>query len=304
MKTKINIFILTAVHNELEYLKKFLLCVQAQTYPLITTVIIDDGSTDGTDKFIKEKYPQVILLAGDGNLWWTGSLYLGIEKILTLAKPADFVLTINADCQFDKNYVMDLFKFSQKYPNYLIGSVALDITNKDKIVDAGVQIDWTKGKFIALGPQNYIQIPSNQKARTDIDTLSTKGTLIPKAVIERIGNFDKKHLPHYLSDYEFACRAKKYGFGLAVSLKSKVYNDAKRTGLEKFEGLNFSDLMKQFFARKSKMNLIDLSNFVNLSCPLRYKPANYCFLLRNTLHFISFTKPFKLLRLLLRKNYS
>nr|WP_210391310.1 hypothetical protein [Synechococcus sp. PCC 7502] len=33
-------------------------------------VIVDDGSGEA----IRSLYPEVILLSGDGNLWWTGAI--------------------------------------------------------------------------------------------------------------------------------------------------------------------------------------------------------------------------------------
>ncbi len=43
------------------------------------TVVIDDGSTDGTADAIRRKHPEIHIISGDGNLWWTGAIVLGMR---------------------------------------------------------------------------------------------------------------------------------------------------------------------------------------------------------------------------------
>ncbi len=99
------VYIVLGVHNELEYVKRLLSCVDAQTYKKYKLVIVDDGSTDGMDIFIKKSYPDAILIKGSGNLWWTGSLFTALEEVLKIAYDYDFVLIINNDCTFAKNLI-------------------------------------------------------------------------------------------------------------------------------------------------------------------------------------------------------
>ena len=41
--------------------------------------MIDDGSSDNTSNIVNKKFPDVILIKGDGNLWWSGATNLGIR---------------------------------------------------------------------------------------------------------------------------------------------------------------------------------------------------------------------------------
>ena len=241
------IYILTAVHNDIEDTKKLLKSVYTQTLKNFEVFLVDDGSTDGTSNFIKEKYSEVNLIKGDGNLWWTKSLNLGLKRILEKASKNDFVWIINNDCTFGKTLLSSVSSFAAKHKSFIIGSLVLDKKTK-RIWDRGVKIDWSKLNFSMAGTDEQI------------DALSTKGTLYPVRVFKEIGLFDAKHFPHYFSDYEFSIRAGRAGYKLIVCPASKVYNRIERTGTSKLS-----------FSKKSTINPVLQLNLVLFVCPQRYR---------------------------------
>lgn len=270
--SKSTIYIVCGVHNEINHIKRLLKCFDNQTFRNYKLVIVDDGSTDDTENYIRQKYPDAILIRGEGNLWWTGSLFVAVEKILQIAHDNDFILTINNDCTVEKDYLQNIYRCSQKYRDSIIGSLVIDIKDKETIADAGVKIHWENYRFENIGPKKISQIKNFETVEKNIDTLSTKGTLYPIKVFESVGNFDRKHLPHYISDYEFACRAKKRGFKLLLYYNAKVYNEIDRTGMgiNLKEKVSFTEMIELLFSRRSRINIFDHFWFIVLCCPRRY----------------------------------
>ena len=56
------------VYNNKEDTQEFLESLKSVTYPNFKVIIVDDGSTDGTEEMLRHDYPEVIVLKGDGNL--------------------------------------------------------------------------------------------------------------------------------------------------------------------------------------------------------------------------------------------
>ncbi len=287
---KPTVFIITSTHNQLEDTRLLLNAVRKQIYRNLVMIIVDDGSVDNTKKFIMENYPEFTYLRGDGNLWWTGSIFLGVNHASKRSKSGDFILTINNDCTIEENYIELLIKVSQNNNRSIVGSLVIDNKDKESIIDAGVWLDWSKGEIISVGPKKVSGLPKGKRIQDKINTLSTKGTLYPVEVFGKIGNFDKLHLPHYASDYEFACRAKKEGFNLLLSYESKVYNDVSRTGMGEKLPLtpNIKEIFKLLFSRRSRINIVDHFWFITLSCPKKYRLQNYLRLIGKLLYLFKY----------------
>jgi GT2 family glycosyltransferase len=165
------VYILIPIHNNLSETLSCLDCIANQDYKELNIVIIDDGSTDNSSRIIKEKYPDITILVGDGNLWWAGSLYRGIGYVLDEmhAESKDYVLTLNNDMTFRENYISSLVKVSKDNPDALIGTYCID-QKTGKVIDSGVVIDWNTLKFTIKEP-----IDNTNILIKDIDVLSTRG---------------------------------------------------------------------------------------------------------------------------------
>jgi len=292
------VYVISGVRNDWKLTKRMLNCFAKQDYKNLKIIIIDDASTDNTTSQIKEKYPYVHIIKGGGNLWWTGAMYAGVEHVLANCEDDDMILTMNNDCEFKSDYVRKLVIFSKKTERSIVGSIAIDSIDKDKIIDAGVRIDWSRGKVYRIGPRSIKEFDGKKDFEEDIDTLPTKGTLYPVEVFKKVGNFNKNRLPHYVSDYEMACRAKRSGFKLIICYKTAVYNVSSRTGLLGIldKPITPRELNRLLFSKKSQINIIDHFNFIDLCCPGRFKFFNYLLLLGKLLYLSSHIYPFWYIR--------
>lgn len=259
------VYICTAVFNDLEHTKQLIASIRQQTYKKSTTIILDDASTDDTLSYLRKHHPEIVALPSQGNNWWTGGLNLSIAHALTLARPGDFILTINNDCTFDENYLATITQSSLSAGRAIIGSVELDIHTK-KLKTGLIHMDWQSGKWYN---NRHLKKIANAQYH------NTKGTLFPVEVFASVGLLDQKRLPHYASDIEFTHRAVVAGYQLLIDPGCRVYCDQKRTGLIPSDNNSLKHLLSLAFSRKSTINLVDHFYLISLTCPNHLKLRNY-----------------------------
>lgn len=98
---KISIIIPT--YNSKDYLMRCIDSLLLQTYKNIEIIVVDDGSTDGTEEVIKNKYANKIIYIKQLNLGVSSARNKGIELAT-----GDYIFFVDADDTIDKEVLMDL----------------------------------------------------------------------------------------------------------------------------------------------------------------------------------------------------
>ena len=254
------------VHNRKLLTHNCLACLAAQTYRNHRIIVVDDGSTDGTADMIRETFPQVIVMEGDGNLWWTEATNWGIryaQQHPVAPNEENFVLTLNDDTEVKPDYLQTLLDAWQQHKPCLVGSPSVDIDNPNKLEFAGTEIElyFASGRNLAAQFDNDYRKLQQQAEYVKSDSLPGRGTLIPMRVFDEIGLFDSKNFMHYMADIEFSVRAAKAGYQLIVNTKSLVYEYVKATGLFLNQKQTWRDFITSFTSVRSPTNLAVRYNF-------------------------------------------
>jgi len=227
--------ILIPVYNHLEFTKRCLdglnrlltgVKFESTNYRII---VIDDGSTDGTNNWIKEHHPEVILLQGNGELWWSGGINLG-AKHAEKELGSDYILLWNNDIEPVADYfeALDIIiKFLDD--STIVGSKIYYKENKDLIWGYGGTFDPRSGKKEMIGFNNYDG--KTFENELEVDWLPGMGTLVPVSSLAKIGYWDEKVFPQYHGDSDFTLRAKKSGYKIWVFPQLKIWNDKSSSGL-------------------------------------------------------------------------
>jgi GT2 family glycosyltransferase len=294
------IFILIPVFNRLNFTKLCLISLKNQVYRNFQTVVIDSGSTDGTKEFLARYYPEVQIIRGTNEWWWTKAMYEGVNKVLDVADGQDYILELNNDCFATPNYLKQVLETATKNPKAIVGSINVKAQDPTQVVEAGIKINWSKG--LVYSPLNRsnssINFYKNISIIKNVDALPGKGTLIPVKVFKDIGNFAVDRLPHYIADYEFSNRAKRAGYELIVDTKAILKHHWEATGdyLGTHTRVSWNRAWNLIFGRKSMNNIVDWINFIQLACPPNLRWKNYWLTLRRLFGAVICVYPFTYLR--------
>lgn len=253
------ISVVIPVHNRREFTRQCLACLAAQTYQNVQVIVVDDGSTDGTGEMISREFPDVVVLRGDGNLWWAEATNWGIRHAQQHEQEGQdtFVLTLNDDTRIKPDYLQTLLDTYGQHKPCLVGSVSVNSDEPNKLEYAGTTFDLyvAKGRHLAENYNNDYQELIRRTTFVKSDSLPGRGTLIPMRVFDAIGLFDSRNYIHYMADIEFSVRARKAGYQLIVSTKSPVSEFVSATNALVTHSASWKEFWRGFTSFKSPTNL-------------------------------------------------
>jgi glycosyltransferase involved in cell wall biosynthesis len=192
--------------NRLKWIGECLDSVKSQTYPFVETLVIDDGSSDGTVEWLRSQpdysFAQIHVQPRNGGA--SIARNDGIRR----AK-GELIAFIDSDDALLPQHIEKAVDVFQKHPN--TGLFCCDST----LIDAN-------GDVLFEG-RTWHQIQSrlkNHPVQTGFRTLKEifqfshifPGFTLPKAVFEKIGDFDQSIFP--MDDYDLSLRVAGAGYGV------------------------------------------------------------------------------------------
>lgn len=274
------VYVVIGVYNNVKYTLECLAAFGRQTYKPIKIIVVDDGSTDSTTEKIHQQFPDVTVLRGDGNLWWTGAMRVGIEHVMKQARQGDYILSMNNDVIFEPDYVEGLVAVSKARQNAVVGSHGI-IRGTNKISVQGGRFEWQWGR--SNQSMNDLRDPADQNILHKLDFLYGRGMLIPMEVVQEVGNFDDKNFTQRRSDKEFSYRAARAGWPVVISLKSLVYvtetAETSSTAFSSTPTISYKQAWRVLTHVNSPNHLPTGWRFVTQCCPPKYRLRNYALFL-------------------------
>lgn len=228
------------------------------------TIVVDDGSTDGSAAAIRFSFPAVEIITGDGNMWWSGAMNAGARR--AFANGATHVYSLNNDCVIDTRSIeMTSARLSLMGPG-LVCSKVRAWPEDGRLVSAGGTVNWW---WRGLRLRGLGQMDSGQfDVPAAVDWMPGMGVLIPKVCFERVAGYDDRRFPHYQGDADFSMRVHRAGYSLCYEPDSVVWNDQVQTGIQVPDRPSLLDLHTLLTDRRSQYNLRETVSFV-----FRHSPA-------------------------------
>jgi GT2 family glycosyltransferase len=253
------IHVVTSVHNRYHITEKFIDGLLRQTCRELHLILIDDGSTDGTDQMVRAKMPLATILYGDGDLWWGGALQKAYEWLMAYGAEEDVVLITNDDTSYPSDYIETGVRLIAEHPGTLVVGSGYGMRS-GQLLDGIFEHSFRDGTGHLLPPGSTG------------NCASTRSLFMTVGIWKKTGGMHPRLLPHYFSDFELTIRAGRKGFQICSYPELTFRFDEGATGDNEYETLT----TKKLLGKRSGLNPIYRMNFILLTTPVKYLPEHLC----------------------------
>uniref|UniRef100_A0AAU6WR91 Glycosyltransferase n=1 Tax=Chryseobacterium endophyticum TaxID=1854762 RepID=A0AAU6WR91_9FLAO len=108
------IYFIIVTYNAMKWAEKCFTSLKLSSVP-VQCIVVDNGSTDGTQKYITTNFPEIELIQSKENVGFGKANNIGIEKAYW--EDADFFYLMNQDAWIYEDSVQKLLEVYQSYPN-------------------------------------------------------------------------------------------------------------------------------------------------------------------------------------------
>ena len=244
------VYIVIANWNEQKLLQECLTSIKDFTdYPNFQIVVIDNGSTDGSAKMIRQKFSWVKLIENKVNMGFAKANNQGIK--FAIREGADYIFLLSNDTRvIHRDWLTRVIEIAEANPN--VGIVGCKLVYPDGMIQHAGGVINVRGIAFHLGigkPDNgtYDEVK-------DVDYVTGAAFMIKRGLVQKIGLIDEGFFPALFEDTDYCVRAKMAGYRV-------VYNP--KTTIIHYEGVTVKKrpmLKKNFIMHKNRIRFM-LLNF-------------------------------------------
>lgn len=163
-------------------------------------LVVDDGSTDDTAAVVATEFPWATVLQGDGSLWWSGAICLGMAT--AIQNGARCIGWLNDDTLPEAGSLEILAGHALEH-EAVCGGVC-PTGDPSGFAYGG-------GRISGGWPKACVPMPQPGQPITSVEWLHGNLVALPACVWQRIGLPDCRWAKHHFADVEYTHRADSLG---------------------------------------------------------------------------------------------
>ncbi len=205
------ILVIIVTYNGKKWYSECFDSLRNSTVPL-SIIVIDNNSTDGTCEYIKQNYPEIILIDNNENLGFGRANNIGIE--FAIKNKFDFVFLLNQDAWINPNTIENLCYIMETNPKLGIIS-PMQFNRTGKVLDRNFKILLNKKRNKRNSLNSEVQ---------SVKFIMAAIWLIRFECIIKVGLFDSV-FSHYGEDNDFSNRVIYHGYEVGVAKNVLGFHD-------------------------------------------------------------------------------
>lgn len=198
-----DISVIVVTWNGRQYLEVCLNAVAAQTGVSVETIVVDNGSTDGTADYVRDRFPWVRLVALDRNRGFTGGNNAGAREAR-----GRYLAFLNNDTAADPGWLRALRCGIDDEARFLLTTSRIVYMHDPDIIDSAGDgfLRWG-GAF-----KRHHGAPAHMAGDSaEVFGVCGAACLMPRAVFEELGGFDEEFFASH-EDVDLSYRARLLGY--------------------------------------------------------------------------------------------
>ncbi|MBN2027622.1 MAG: glycosyltransferase family 2 protein [Actinobacteria bacterium] len=215
-------------------------------FPVVETVVVDNGSTDGSREMVKSEFPWARLVDNPGNPGYASACNRGIG-----ATEEPYIFILNSDVEFTPQHMVCVKEDGSRTPGGLeavlermdetpdIGALGPMVLNSDGSVQMSCRRfpsmfeNLVHGFLGDVWPGNPLTRSYQMKdmcrdRATDVDWVSGAAMLLRREAAQRVGGFDEDYFM-YVEDVDICWRLREAGYRMVYDPALRLIHHIGRT---------------------------------------------------------------------------
>lgn len=213
------IFAIIVTYKGKQWYDRCFTSLRESTYP-ITTIVVDNASDDGTVEFIRENYPEIILIESKENLGFGKGNNLAMRYALD--HDCDYVFLLNQDTWIKPDTLSIMLPVAEKHQECGIFS-PMHIRADEKSLYIEIE-DGSADHANELLSDCYFQ---SLKDIYHFKYINAAAWLIPRQTLEIIGGFDPMFFL-YGEDDNYLQRLEYHGMKVGLIPRAQIFHDHQK----------------------------------------------------------------------------
>lgn len=212
-------------YNGKHFMEPCLDSLSRQTYKNFHILVVDNASSDGSNEYMEENYPDIELIKLKKNYGFSKAVNVGIQHSKT-----PYVILLNNDTTVDAHYVEEMVKAIEKSSRIFSVSSKMIQMYHPELIDSAGDLYTLFGWGVCRGCGRPI---TNYTDYDEIFTACAGAAIYRRSVFDKIGYFDENHFA-YLEDIDIGYRARIYGYRNMYCPTALVYHVGSGTSGSKY----------------------------------------------------------------------
>ena len=254
--------------NGQHFLQDCLCAMRHQTFRDFETILVDNGSTDGSVEYVRTQFPEVRLLALADNLGFTGGNIAGYAQA-----SGTLIALLNNDTEAHSGWLEEIHKASRAYPD--AGSFAskmMYFDQRERVENCGFDLG-IAGVTLDLG-RDELDGPTWAQPRK-VFGASGGAVVYRRSMLEEVGFLDPDFFMTY-EDADLSFRAQLRGYDCVFVPGGIVYH--------RYRATNRKTPSRQVFYSQRNIEFVYLKN-MPLALILRSAPQRLLYEVGAAIYF-------------------